>query len=147
MIHHGELAAPAHVAGVGQQLTHEIDQPLAAHDLETLIAICRKQHVTGLKGHAGGDRHRFLAGGLHIESELALALETHHAIIEQAREQHIPQAESQILGRDMRIPRTDGAMRVVEHANQPGRESSRVTPGNVARGSRHARPPETAANN
>ncbi len=110
MVHDRKLSAAAHVAGIGQQLAHQIDQPLAAHHLQTLVAIRRKQHVAGFQRHAGGDRDGFLARGLHIKGELALALVPHHPIIEQPRQQHVPQAQAELIGREVRIPGSDGAM-------------------------------------
>jgi len=45
VIHDRQLTSLAHVAGIGEQLAHEIEQRDTAHDLQALIAVGRKQHV------------------------------------------------------------------------------------------------------
>ena len=54
----------------------------------------------------------------HIEGDLSLALRALHAVVEDAREQHVAQADLQILGLEARIPLAHGLVLVVEHAHQ-----------------------------
>ena len=117
VIHHGQLPALAHVARVRQQLVHQRHQRLTTHHLQALVAIAGKQHVVRLKRHGGSHRHRFLAGALHVERDAALPLRLLHALIEQPRQQHMPQAHLQFGGFEVRVPRTHRPVFVVEHTH------------------------------
>ena len=88
----------------------------------------------GFKRHAGSHRDRFFAGGLDIEGDPALALDLLHAVIEQARQQHVPQPNLQLLGLQVRIPGAYRALIVPEHAYHLHRELL-----DVARGCGHIR--------
>ena len=67
---------------------------------------------------ACGHRHGFLAEAAHIEGDLSLALRALHAVVEDARQQHVAQADLQVFGVEARIPGPDGFVLVVEHAHQ-----------------------------
>src|SRR5688572_1026052 len=45
-----------------------------------------------------------------------------HAVVVDARQHHVAQAELELRRREVRIPRPDGAVIVAEHADQPFRE-------------------------
>ena len=121
MIHDGQLAALAHVARVGEQLAHELDQRFAANHVDALLAIGRKQHVAGLQRHGLGHPDGFLAVAAHIKGDLSLALRSLHAVIEDAREQHVAQADLQVFGFEARVPLAHGFVLVIEHAHQADR--------------------------
>ena len=121
MIHDRQLPALAHVARVREQLAHELDQRLAAHHVDALLAIGRKQHVAGLQRHGLRHAHGLLAEAAHIEGDLSLALRALHAVVEDAREQHVAQADLQVFGLEARIPLAHGFVLVVEHAHQARR--------------------------
>ena len=118
VIHHGQLPTLAHVAGVRQQLVHERYQRLTADHLQALVAVAGKQHVMRLKRHGGCHGYRFFAGALHVERDASLALRLLHALVKQARQQHVPQADLQFSGFQMRVPRSHRAVLIVEHAHQ-----------------------------
>ncbi len=87
-------------------------------DLQALIAIRREQHVARAQRHALRNRHRLFAQGPDVERDLAGALIALHAIVEQARQQHVPQADLQVRGIEMRIPWPHRIAVVVEHPHQ-----------------------------
>ena len=122
VVHHRQLAALAHVAGVGQQLAHEIDQRNAARNLQPLIAIRRKQHVAGPQRHALRHRDRFFSQRADVKRDLAGALIALHAIIVQARQQHVPQSDLQFRRIEMRMPGAHRIAGIVEHAHQLHRQ-------------------------
>ena len=72
----------------------------------------------GCSAMACATRHGFLAEAAHIEGDLSLALRALHAVVEDAREQHVAQAHLQVLGLEARIPLAHGLVFVVEHAHQ-----------------------------
>ena len=63
----------------------------------------------------------FLAEAAHIKGDLSLALRALHAVIEDAREQHVAQADLQVFGLEARVPLAHGFVLVVEHAHQADR--------------------------
>ena len=131
VIHHGQLPALAHVARVRQQLAHQVDERPPADHVEPLVAVRRKQHVPGAQRHRLSDRHGFLAERAHVEGDLSLALGALHAIVEHSRKQHVLEADLQIRRVEMRVPGTDGAVLVVEHANELGGEVADVADAGV----------------
>ena len=86
---------------------------------DALLPVRRKQHVAGLQRHRLRHGHGLLAEAAHIEGDLSLALRALHAVVEDAREQHVAQADLQVFGLEARIPLADGFVFVVEHAHQP----------------------------
>ena len=135
VIHDGQLAPLAHVAGVRQQLAHQIDERNAARDHQPLIAIRRKQHVARPQCHALRHRHGLLAQAADVKRYLAGPLRALHALIEEPGQQHMAQSELQIRDRKTRIPGPDRIMRIVEHPHEFLRH-----PGYVARARAHVRP-------
>jgi hypothetical protein len=77
------------MTGSCRQLAHELDQRLAAHHVDALLAIRRKQHVAGLQRHGLRHTHGFFAIAAHIKGDLSLALRALHSVVEDAREQHV----------------------------------------------------------
>ena len=126
VVHHRKLPALAHVARVREQLTHHVDQRGATNDMQTLIAVGREQHVARLERHALGDGNRFLAQRPHVEGDFSGALGTLHAVIVEAREQHVPKAHLQFLRVEVRMPRTDGFVVVVQNPHQLDRQRAQV---------------------
>ena len=94
-----------------------------------------KQHVAGPQRHGLRDGDRLLAQRAHVERDLALALRALHAIVEDAREQHVPQPDLQVRGIEVRVPGADGPVLVVEHAHQVDRQVADVAHARV-----HVRP-------
>ena len=127
VVHDRQLPALAHVARVGQQLAHELDDGLATNQVCALLAVRREQHVAGLQRHGLRHGHRFLAEGAHVEGDLSLALRALHAVVEDARVQHVAQPDLQVFVFEARIPRTHGLVFVVEHAHQAGGAIFHVT--------------------
>ncbi len=141
VIHDRQLPALAHVARVRQQLAHQFYDGLAAHHVDALLAIRRKQHVAGQQRHGLRHRDRLLAEGTHVEGNLSLALRALHAVVEDAREQHVAQPHLQVLVFEPRIPGTHGFMFVIEYAHQPDgalfhvtRAGGNLRPGDAAGG-------------
>ncbi len=122
VIHDGHLAPFAHVAGVGQALAHQIDEIAPSHDLHALIAIGRKQHVARQQGHCRGNGDGLLAGRLHVERSLPLALHALHAVVEDPREQHVPQTDLQVFRLQMRVPGAGRTMPLIKHPHHLDRE-------------------------
>ena len=122
VVHDGHLPPLAHVAGVREALTHEVDQVAAPHDLQALLPVGRKQHVPGRKRHAGRHRHRLLARGLDVKGDAPLALDLLHPVVEQPHEQHVPQTHLQLLGLQVRVPRADRAVILVQDAHHLHRQ-------------------------
>ncbi len=137
VIHDRQLPSLAHVAGVGQELAHEIEQRDAAHNLHTLIAVGREQHVARAQRHALRHRHRFLSRGANVKGNLAGALHALHAIVENARQQHVAQAHLQLARVKMRIPRTDCLAGIVEHPHQVDRQRHHVARARIDFRARH----------
>src|SRR5215472_13669224 len=61
-----------------------------------------------------GHRNGLLAGRFDVERDPALTLDLLHAIVEEPRQQHVAQPHLQLRRLEMRIPRADRAMLVVE---------------------------------
>ena len=64
------------------------------------------------------DRDRLFAGALHVERGLALALGAVHAVVEGAHQHHVLEAAPQRVDVEARVPRAEGLVVVVEHADQ-----------------------------
>ena len=96
-----------------------------------------KQHVARAQRHALRHRHGFLAQAAHVERGLALPLRALHALVEDAREQHVPQTDLQVVHFEVRVPRADRHVAVVEHAHQVDREIADVAHARVDVGPRH----------
>ena len=90
---------------------------------DALLAVRRKQHVARLQRHGLRDGDGLLAERAHVEGDLSLALRALHAVVEDAREQHVAQADLQVFGLEARIPLADGFVLVVEHAHQADRRT------------------------
>ena len=76
----------------------------------------------GVQRHTGGHRDRLLARGLDVEGDAALALDALHSVIEQTRQQHVPQAHLQFLGLEVRIPGTYGTVIIAQHPHHLHRQ-------------------------
>ena len=85
-----------------------------------------------------GDRHRLLAGALHVEAGLALALRAEHAVVEGARQHHAAQHALDALDRQARVPRADRLALGIEHADQAERQIAQRRRVRVDRGTGHA---------
>ncbi len=120
VIHDGHLPPLARVAGVGQALAHQLDEVVTTGDVGTLVAVGGKQHVIGAQRHGLGHRDSLFAERADIEGYPALPLDVLHALIEQAREQHMPQADLQFLWLQVWIPRADGHVILIQHPDHPG---------------------------
>jgi hypothetical protein len=96
----------AHVARVGEQLAHEVDERSAAHHVQALVAIRGEQHVPRSQRHALCYRDRLLPERAHVERDLGLALRALHAVVEDSCQQHVPQAKVQLIRIEVRC-RTD----------------------------------------
>ena len=59
-----------------------------------------------------------------------------HAVIEEARQQHIAQPLLQFVGVEVRIPRAHRALLVIEDADQAGGERAQIRQAGVGFGSR-----------
>ena len=110
------LPALQFVPGVGQTLTHHVQQGIAARDQQTLLPVGRKQHVAVIQGHALGHRYGFFAGALQVERQFALTLHPEHAFVIEARQQHITQSVAQHLRRQFRVPGADSPVVVIQDA-------------------------------
>ncbi len=114
---------PLHMSRVFDNSWHMRSTSFAAADeLQALLAVRREQHVARPQRHRRCDRDRLLAGRLHVEGDLALALGAQHAVVVQPRQQHVPQAHLQHVDVEMRVPGPDRAVAVVEHADQVDRQ-------------------------
>ena len=71
-------------------------------------------------------RRRFLAGALHIEAGLPLALRPVHAVVEDAHRHHVAEHLAQRVGVELRVPRADDPGIVAEHADEVRRQRVRV---------------------
>ena len=56
--------------------------------------------------------------GAHVEGNLPGALDALHAVVEDPRQQHVAQRDLQVRGFEVRMPRPDRAMLLVEHAHE-----------------------------
>jgi hypothetical protein len=122
VVHDGQLPALAHVARVREQLAHEVEHRPPAREIEPLVAVRGEQHVRGAQRHRHRDRHRLLAVRAHVEGDLSGTLDALHAVVEYARQQHVAQRDLQLGRLQVRMPRPDGAVLVVEHAHEAFRE-------------------------
>ncbi len=95
-------------------------------------------HVVAVKRGGGGDRDRFLAGALHIETGLPLPLGAVHAVVEHAHRDHILEHLAQRVGIDLRVPRAVGLVVIAEHAHEIGRQRMRLRRGHARVGTRSA---------
>ena len=84
--------------------------------------IGRKQHVTGSQRHSLRDCDSLFARALYIEGDLPLALRALHAIVIGTSRHHVPQPHLQLGGFQMRIPRADGTVFIIEDSDQRGRQ-------------------------
>ena len=137
VVHHGQLPALAHVAGVGEQLAHEIEHRGTATDEEPLVAVGREQHIAGTQRMRRGDRDRLLTPRAHIEADATLTLRTLHAIIEDPRQQHLAQTGAQRVRRQLRVPRPDRGAVVVEDADEIFSERHGLADRDADRRTRH----------
>ncbi len=82
--------SPEGVPRARENLAHHPPRRAAAGDGQSLLAAGREIHVARPPRRAlcGGDR--LLAGALHVERRLALALERQHAVVEHAHADHVP---------------------------------------------------------
>ena len=119
-IHDRQLAALQLVAFVRVDLVHHLDQRIAARDEQALLAIGREVHVVAVQRGGGGDRDRLLAGALHVEAGLSLALGAVHAVVEDADRDHVAQHLAQRVGVELGVPRADRLMVIAEHADEVG---------------------------
>ena len=95
-------------------------------------------HVVAVERGGGRDRDRLLAGALHVEAGLPLALRAVHAVVEDAHGDHVAQHLAQRVGVELGVPRADRLMVVAEHADELrssavglGRRSADVGPRRV----------------
>ena len=65
-------------------------------------------HVVAVERGGGRDGDRLLAGALHVEAGLPLALGAVHAVIEDADGDHVAEHLAQRVGVELRVPRADG---------------------------------------
>ncbi len=105
-----------------KQLAHQIDEPAAARDLQSLVAVGGEKHVVRSQRHRSGHRHGLLARRFHVEGNSSLALRALHALVEQPCEKHVPQTNLQLLRIQVRVPRTDCTLLVIEHAHHVHRQ-------------------------
>jgi len=136
VIHDRQLPSLAHVACVREQLAHHIHERDPADDVQPLVAVGRKQHVARTQRHARGNRYRLLTERAHVERDFAGPLRALHAIVEQAREDHVAQADLQILGIETRMPGTHRLAVVVEHTHEFHGEGFHVARARVDFGAR-----------
>jgi len=99
-------------------LAHHVEDRPVAGDQQPLLAISREQHVVGRQRERLADADRLLTGAFHVERDLALALLPEHPVVIGAGQHHRAQAAAQCLGRELRVPGTDGRSFVVENADQ-----------------------------
>ncbi len=137
VVHHRQLSALAHVRRVREQLAHHLDRRHPPGEEQALVAVRREQHVRIAQRHRRRDRHSLFAVRTYVERDASLTLGALHAIIEQARQQHVPQPAAECLGRQPGIPRSDGAPRVVEHPDEFLGERHRVAHWDVDGRARH----------
>ena len=107
---------------VGEALAHQVHEIASAHHVQSLLAVRGEQHVSRLQRHAGGDRDRLLTRGLDVEGDASLALDPLHAIVEQAGQQHVAQADLQLRRLEVRVPGTHGHLVITQDAYQFFRE-------------------------
>ncbi len=117
-IHHRQLATLHGVGGVGVDLVHHLHQRIAPGDQRALLAIGGKAHVAGIQRHGLGHRHSLLAGALHVERGLALALLAIHPVVEGADQQHVAQPLDHHRWLQPRRPGADSVALVVQHPDQ-----------------------------
>jgi hypothetical protein len=95
------------------------------HSALTFAAVYNVPVVLAVKRVLRGNRDRLLAGALHVEAGLPLALRAVHAVVEDAHRDHIAQHLAQGLGIELRVPRTDGAVIIAKHADELPRQRVR----------------------
>src|SRR3569623_1454881 len=117
-IHDRQLLDLQPVALVRIDLVHHVDEAPAPRDEQPLLAIGGEAHILVIEREGGGDGDRLLAGALHVEAGLALALGAEHAFVERARQRHRTQHRAQRVGRQARVPRANRLAGLVEHAIQ-----------------------------
>jgi hypothetical protein len=84
---HRHLAALGGIIGVAEQLVDVLLDRVAAPEPRALLAVAGK-HPVARAQRRGGEVAGLLADRLHVEAEPALALQPHHAIIDDAGQQH-----------------------------------------------------------
>jgi hypothetical protein len=127
VVHDRQLPALAHVSGVRKALAHHVDQLDTAVHVKALVTVGRKAHVAWPQCHALGDRHRFLAGGLHVKRDAALALNLPHALVEYAIQEHPAQRDLQFSGVKVGVPRALCLVIIVEDSHEAGTQVFNVT--------------------
>ncbi len=74
----------------------------------------------------------------NVKGDLAGTLHALHAIVERARQHHVPQTHLQLAGIEMRIPRPDCLAGIIEHAHQIGRQRHHVARARIDFRPRHS---------
>ena len=114
------------VALVRNAVAHHVDQVAPAHQLQTRLAVAWEQDVVVAQRHALRNRDRLLAQRLHVERELAGALQCLHTVVVDAQQQHVAQPGAQHLGFQPGVPVAHRAVLVVEHAHQRERQLAHI---------------------
>ena len=83
-----------------------------------MLAIGGKTHVVEVQGHGLGAADGFLAKALHVERHFFLALDNHHAGVENAGLEHGAHALAQDRHRHAFGPGAKGLALVVEYTDQ-----------------------------
>ncbi|CAB5392102.1 unnamed protein product [Rhizophagus irregularis] len=127
---------------VREDLVDHVDHGVAARHQPPHHTIGWKAHVVAPEHHRLCDADRLLAGRLHVEAGLALAMRSEHSVVERTGQQHRAQAAQQ--GRRIE-PRVPGAYRLtigIEHSDEPighvphlGLRGADVRPAGLTRGS------------
>ncbi len=113
-----QLLARERIFRVGEDLVAQRRQRIVARMQPGERAIGGEEHVPLVQRHRlrGGDR--LFAGGFHVKAGLALPVRAEQPVVEGAGEDHRAQALDQRFGRQVRIPRADRAVIIVQHPNQ-----------------------------
>ena len=86
-------------------------------DQQPGLTIGREVHVALAERDAEGAGDSLLAGVLHVERGLALALRHLHAGVEGAQRQHVAQAPDQLILGELGHPGADRLAFTIEHAD------------------------------
>ena len=117
-VEHRQLAALQGVGLIGVDLIGHVDEGIAPPDQHALLAIGGEAHVVGAQHQLGRRGYGLFPGALDVERGLALAVVEEHPLVKGAGQDHVLQTLAQDVGVQLRVPRADRLVVVVQHPDQ-----------------------------
>ena len=129
-----KLAPLEIVPTVGNTVAHHFHDIATPGKQDALLAIGRENHVFKFQRHRSRNSHSLLAGRLHVEAHLALALKLEHALVINAGQHHVLEALAQHVGIQFGVPLTDRLVIMVQDTDQSEREITCLAAIDIYRG-------------